>query len=390
MKTTISTILSRRWLCALAALALAGCGQKPMTYPAPPPPKVEGDSVIFTTNAPQLASISVETVRPRETSVSHVTGRLYWDDDCTVRVFTPVAGRVLAVRADLGDPIRAGTPLADIDSPDFAQARADARTAAGNLMAAQKACERSKELLAHGAAAQKDVEVAEAAWTAARAEHDRAEERLANYGGSDQSSNSVYVLRSPLAGLLVDKSINSGQEARADMMLANAPNLFAPLFVVSDPAKLWLQVDVAETALPTLAAGQRLRVFSEAYPGKVFEGTISRIADTLDPATRTVRVRGVVDNPDNLLKAEMYVTVDVLQDGQALARAVDIPAKAVFRKNNQDYLFVEETPGRFVRRAVTLGIEQDGKVPVFSGLAAGQEVVTEGCLLLEALIDPAS
>lgn len=379
------------WVAPVAAAAvLAGCRREPVAYPAPPAPTIDGETVTFTTNAPQLSSISVEAAQPRVMAVTHLTGRLYWNDDATVRIFSPVAGRVLRVNGDLGDPISAGTPLAEIDSPDFAQARADARTSEGNLAAAQKAYDRTKELRDHGAAAQKDVDAAEAALIAARAERDRAEERLANYGGSDQSTNSVYLLRSPLAGMLVDKAINTGQEVRADQMLANAPNLTAPLFTVSDPTKLWLQIDVAESDLSTLAPGERLQVYTAAYPGKVFEGAISRIGETFDPATRTVRVRGVVDNPENLLRAEMYVTVDMIEAAGATAHAVEIPARATFRRNNQDYLFVETAPGQFIRRRVTLGLEQDGKVPVFAGLESGQQVVTEGCLLLEELIEPST
>jgi cobalt-zinc-cadmium efflux system membrane fusion protein len=379
------------WLPLLAAAAtLAGCGQKPAPVAEPPGPKVDGDTVTFATNAPQLSSITVETVQPRQLAITHLTGRLYWDDDLTVRVFTPVAGRVTAVLADLGQKVSVETPLAEIDSPDFGQALSDARTAAGNLNAAEKAYARSKELLSHGAAAQKDVETAEAAFVAAQAEKQRAQSRLALYGGSEHGVSEVYKLRSPLAGVVVDKSINPGQEVRADQMLANAPNLFAPLFTVSDPTKLWLQVDLAETELPHLQPGQRLRVSSPVYAGRFFDGRVGRIADTLDPATRTVRVRGLVENPDNLLKAEMYVTVDVLQNAADTVSAVEIPSTATFRKDNQDYLFVEDSPGRYTRRRVTLGLEQDGKVPVFSGLEAGTKVVTEGCLLLEALIDPAS
>jgi cobalt-zinc-cadmium efflux system membrane fusion protein len=378
-------------LCALAAAAmLAGCGPKPVPAPEEPGPKVEGDTVTFPTNAPQLSSISEETVEPRELAVTHLTGRLYWDDDVTVRVFTPVAGRVTAVLADLGQKVSVQTPLAEIDSPDFGQALADASTAEGALRAAEKAYTRSKELLSHGAVAQKDVESAEAAFVAAQAEERRAKARLALYGGSENGTNEVYKLRSPLAGVVVDKSINLGQEVRADQMLANAPNLFAPLFTISDPSRLWLQIDVAETDLPRIHLGQKLRVSSPVYASRYFEGRINSVADTLDPATRTLRARGLVENPDNLLKAEMYVTVDVVENAGGAAQAVEIPSAATFRKDNQDYLFVEDAPGRFTRRRVTLGVEQDGKVPVFSGLAAGQKVVTEGCLLLEAVIDPAS
>ncbi len=383
-----------KWPGLLIVFGLFGCTKDAtVTVRDSSAPRVDSDkaTVRFATNAPQLASITVQVAQPRTLAVTHVTGRLYWDDDITVRVFTPVAGRVIAVRSDLGQPIPVGTPLAEIDSPDFGQALANARTAVGNLAAAEKAYRRSQELLQHGAAAQKDVEAAEAACVAAVAERDRAEAVLANYGGSDKSTNSVYILRSPLAGVLVEKNINPGQELRADLMLANAPNLFAPIFVVTDPAKLWLQIDVAESDLTVLQKGQRLQISSAALPGRVFDGRVDNISDTMDPATRTIKVRGVVNNPDKLLKAEMYVMVEVVRNpDQAEQMGVEVSSKALFMKGGDSCLFIEESPGVFQRKLVKVGVEKDNKVPVLEGVNAGQRVVTEGALLLQALVEPAS
>jgi cobalt-zinc-cadmium efflux system membrane fusion protein len=374
----------------LAALfALTGCKQEQKTADVPAP-KVQGEEVTLADDAPQETSLSVETAEPRKLAITHLTGRLYWNEDATVRIFTPVAGRVQDVLGDVGQSVPVGMPLARIDSPDFGQALADARTAEGNLRLAQTTADRSKELLDHGAAAQKDVENAEAALTSARAERDRAEARLALYGGSDNDSRELYLLRSPLAGVLVEKNINPGQEVRADQMLANATQLFAPLFVVSDPTHLWVQLDVAESDLGSLQPGQTLRIHSRAYPDTVFDGILQKIGDSLDPATRTVQVRGSVANPDKLLKAEMYVTVDVEQEAGSVAQAgVEIPSKAIFMKNNQYYLFIQKAPGQYRRQSVRIGVEQDGKVQVFDGVAPGQKVVTEGCLLLQALLDSA-
>jgi cobalt-zinc-cadmium efflux system membrane fusion protein len=376
----------------LALAGWLGCSkEKAVTFDRPPDPKVEGEKVIFLTNAPQLASIAVQDAQARTMAVTHVTGRLYWNEDTTVGVFTPVAGRVTALRADLGQPIAAGTPLAEIDSPDFAQALANARTAVGNLAAADKAYSRSKELLEHGAAAVKDVEAAQAAYVAGLAERDRSEAVLANYGGSDKSTNAVYILRSPIAGVLVEKNINPGQELRADLMLANAPNLFAPSFVVSDPTKLWLQLDVAESDLPALQTGLRLEIHSRSFPGKVFEGVVDRIGDSMDPATRTIKIRGVVNNPDKLLKAEMYVLVDVVQAAsKAGEMGVEVSSKALFMKGDDSFVFLEDAPGTYERKQVKVGIEKDNKVPIFEGISPGQKVVIEGALLLQALVEPSS
>ena len=379
-------------LCAVAWVA-AGCQKAEAPATETPSPKVEGSTIVFPSEAGAENSLSVETAQPQKVTVTHLTGRLYWDDDVTVRIFTPVAGRVTALRADIGQELNAGAPLADIDSPDFGQALADARTAEGNLRAADKAFTREKDLLAHGAAAQKDVENAEAAFVAAVAARDASHAKLSLYGGSDSNeTNEIYTLRTPIMGMLVERNINPGQEVRADQMLANAPNLFAPLFVVTDPRKLWLQLDVAESELAQVHAGQRLRVFSRAFPNAAFDGFIVTIGAEMDPGTRTVRVRAVVNNTTLQLKAEMYVMVDALADsgGGTAASAVKIPATAVFKRDNQSYLFVEKAQGQYERLAVKTGTEQDGKALILDGVRPGDKVVTDGCLLLEALIESAN
>ena len=389
-KSVLAVLVTALWF---GAVVFTGCKRgetESSAASAPPAPAVKDGEVTFAAGSPQMDSIAVETAEPRTVAVRHLSGRLYWDDEVTVKIFTPVGGRVSTVLKDLGQTVSAGDALTEIDSPDFGQALAAARTAIANLAAADKENTRTKELYAHGAAAQKDVEAAEAAYQAALAERDRSEAVLANYGGSDRSTNELYRLRSPLAGTVVDKNINPGQELRPDMMLGNVPQTYNPLFTVSDPTKLWLQVDVPEGGLAWLEKGQTLTVFSRAFPGKSFAGTVDKIGDSLDPSTRTVLVRGVVANPDLLLKAEMYVTVDVAEPVDKIGTAgVEIPASAVFLVDNDSYLFIETTPGHFHRQLVKTGTESDGKIPIYEGLTAGQKVVTEGALLLQAIVQPA-
>jgi cobalt-zinc-cadmium efflux system membrane fusion protein len=374
-----------------ALLGLSGCGKPEIETRGPPDAKVEGSQVIFPADAPQLASLTIEPAKRRRFAVTHLTGRLFLADDATVRIFTPVAGQVGKVRVDVGQTVEADAPLAEINSPDYGQALADARSADANLAAADKAFTRAKDLFDHGAAAAKDVEAAQAADGSATAERDRALGRLRLYHGSETGTDQVYILRSPLAGVVIEKNINPGQELRSDQMLANATNLFAPLFVISDPTRLWIQIDAAETDLANLAVGQRIQVVSPAFPGKAFTGAIANIGPSLDPATRAARVRGVVENPGGLLKAEMYVSVDVVQDeGHGDGAEVEISSKAIFTIDGKSYLFVEPSAGRFERRTVEIGAEKDGKVPVISGVVAGEKVVIEGGLLLEAELDPSS
>lgn len=375
----------------LALLGLASCGRQTAQPPEPPAAKIEGETIAYPAGAPQLAYVTVQAAQPRRLALTHLTGRLYLSEDATVRIFTPVAGQVTAVDADVGQAVAADGPLARINSPDYGQALADARSADANVAVADKALARSKDLLVHGAAAAKDVDAAQALFAAAAAERDRATARLKLYHGSETGTDQVYVLRSPIAGIVVEKNINPGQEVRADQMLANATNLFAPLFVISDPTRLWLQVDAAETDLAELQPGQKLRITSKAFPAKVFDGAVANIGPSLDPTTRAVMVRGVVENPEKLLKAEMYVSVDVVRDESKVAQAgVEVPSKAIFTIDRKSYLFVELSPGKFERRLVEIGTEKDGKVPVQSGVRADQRVVTDGGLLLESVLDPSN
>ena len=195
----------------------------------------------------------------------------------------------------------------------------------------------------------------------------------------------MFSLRSPVAGTLVERNVAPGQEVRPDQMLASEASVLQPLFVVTDPSRLWVWLDVPEVNLADLRTGQAIALRSNAYPGRSFEGHVDFTAAALDPATRTARVRGSVPNPEGLLKAEMYVSADVVAGDRPVG--VEVPAKAVFLDGEARYVFVEAAPGRFQRRQVEVGVESAGHVAVTDGLAVGQRVVTDGSLLLEQILD---
>jgi cobalt-zinc-cadmium efflux system membrane fusion protein len=160
------------------------------------------------------------------------------------------------------------------------------------------------------------------------------------------------------------------------------PDATTPLFVISDPRRLWVLLDVTERDLPEMAPGASLVVRSPAYPDRSFSGTLDVVGATLDPATRTVRARGKLRSPEGLLKAEMYVTVEVIRS--AASRYVVVPARSVLQDGGKQFVFLEESPGRYRRVQVAVGAEREGAVPVLSGLLDSARVVTEGSLLLEA------
>jgi len=348
-----------------------------------PEAKVVGDTVMMATNSPQLTALTVESVGAEQPASVPLTGRLVWDEDATVRVFTPFAGIVRRLFVDLNQPVTNGMPLAEIQSPDFAQAQADARKAASDFRRYDQNLTRVRDLFEHGAAPRKDVESAEADYAAAQAEKERAEKRLAIYGATATSRGQGFLLPSPLGGVLVERNVTPGQEVRPDQMLANVPQFTAPLFVVTDPTRLWIQIDATELDLPHLRPGGEFTFTSRAFPGQILTGRVDTVSEFIDPNTRTIKVRGSVENSGRRLKAEMFVSV-ILPDGKALGASV--PAKAVFLRGEKHYVFVEEQPGQFVRREIEIGAEHNGHIVVLAGLGLGQRVVTDGCVLLQQFL----
>jgi membrane fusion protein, heavy metal efflux system len=349
-------------------------------------PRVDGDRLILGAESPQRAALQVVAAEPAAAETLHLAGRLVWDEDVTVRIFSPFAGRVVSVAVDAGHRVVPNDVLATLAAPDFGQAQADAQRAATDLALAERTLARQRDLLAHGVVAQKDVDAAEADLARARAEQQRAEARRAVYGGDSTAVNGEFPLRTPLGGRVVERNLTPGQEVRPDQMLANDPALVRPLFIVTDPARMWMMIDLPEQDVANLTIGAPLQIHTRAWPDRVFHGRVALVGNEVDPATRTVKVRATVPNPDDLLKAEMLGDVDVVR-GEA--RQIGVPASAIVFADDAHVVFVEEAPGRFRRTVVRVGPEQHGIVPVRSGLSIGERVVTSGSLLVEQLFQQA-
>ena len=372
----------------LAVIVIAGCKEQTKTETAALSPNVKGDQISFPSGSKQEESLKVETVTPRTLNLTRLTGRLAWDDDVTVRIFSPVAGRVTSILVKEGQKVNKDDVLARVASPDFWQAQTEAKRATSDLALSEKVLTRTRDLFKHGAAAQKDLDAAETDFIQKTSERQRALSLLELYGGKIEAPEEMHLfpLRALLDGTLVERNLTQGQEVRPDTQLGNAPNIFAPYFVGSDPTRLWLWVDVNELGINELKQGQKLRLYSPAYTNQVFEGEIDWVGNSLNPDTRTVKVRARVGNPDKLLKAEMYVTVDI---DEQQPPGFDISGKAVFLdlRDNQHYLFVEQSPGEYVRRQVKVGMERNGRISILDGVTEGQRVVTEGALLLKTILE---
>ena len=363
----------------IAVAVCAGCENSEKS-PAAPQPKISADSVVFLPGSPQLASLVSEVATARAVAGATLNGRLAWNEDKTVRVFTPLAGRVDRILVQPGDRVKQGQTLAVIASPDLGQAQADARRAQGDYALAEQNLARMRELHQNGVAAAKDLNAAEADYARAESELKRAQARLGLYGGGKQVDQ-TYALASPLAGVVVEKNINPGQELRPDQMGANMP----AQFVVTDPAYLWVLLDAAEKDLPGLKPGKTIRVHVPAYPDASFDARIAAVADFLDPATRTIKVRATLDNAQRQLKSEMFVTAVAGADAEKI---LQVPSRAVFFQGGSHFLFIDDGNGGYTRQKVETGDAYESYITITSGLQPGQKIVTDGALLLQQMLQP--
>jgi len=369
-----------RVLAVIACLALVAC--QPEQPPAEEPPhKVEGTTIIFPAGSHKADDIRTRDLALRPAPLTRLNGRLAWNEDVTVRVYTPYGGRVERILVQPGATVKKGQPLAVIASPDFGQTQAEARRAAADHALAEKNLARLRELADNGVASRKDLQTAETDLARARTELERTERRLALHGGRREAVDQTYTLASPIAGIVVERNINPGQELRPDQNAPGAP----PLFVVTDPTQLWAIIDAAERDLPRLQVGRAITVNTPAYRDEHFRARITAISDFLDPATRSVKVRASLNNTGRRLKADMFVTAEVESDHE---RVLLVPTKAVYFQEGKNYAFVLEGDGRYARREVQLDDVYGDEVEVIEGLNAGEKVVTQGALMLQQILKP--
>jgi cobalt-zinc-cadmium efflux system membrane fusion protein len=359
-----------------AALALAACRETPAPAAAPAAPVLQGNQFRYPAGHPQLAQIGIVAATPAKTLTVELPARLVWNEDRTQRIYPAFAGRVLRIATDVGQPVKAGTVLAQLASPDFGVAQADTAKAGVDERLAQKTLARQRELYEAGVIARKDLEQAEADAARTQAEVQRTNARTRLYGASAGGGiDQRLALVSGIAGLVVERNLTPGQELRPDQMGPGVP----PLFVVSDPTSLWVVIDARESEAGTLKPGASFELVVPSLPGQKFEGKVIAAADFIDASTRTIKVRGLIANPDRKLKAEMLATARVERTPGA---GVVIPAQAVTLSGTRHSVMVAVQPGVFEQREVTLGWQGPTEVLVSRGLEAGEQVVSDNLLLL--------
>jgi len=359
------------------ASALTACDKAPEAVPvAADTPVISENSVQFAQNSLlKQRLITAAVVSSKENALS-LPARLAWDEDHTARITSPVAGHLTDVMAQVGAQVNANQALAHLSSPDLGAAQADVERARSDLIQAERNLARNKDLASAGIIAGKDLEQAQSDLSRIKAEAVRAEIKLKSMGAS-VNVDQRFTIKSPINGIVVARNTNPGMEWRPDT--ANQP-----LFIVSDPSYLWCWIDAPEQAIGSLHQGMKVKLHSSAWPNQVFEGEIDFIEDALDPASHTLKARAKVRNMDLKLKSEMYVTAEF---DDTAKETMDVPVKAVFLKDTSKMVFVKTADGVFTRKAITPVATSDAWVSITEGLNNGDQVVVDGALYLEKMIE---
>lgn len=356
---------------ALTAVLLAACQDKPEPSAAPPLPIIEQSQLRYPAGHPQLKLLVTASAEAASSLTVELPARLVWNEEKTQRIYPAFAGRVVRIQADVGQAIRAGQVLAELASPEFGAAQADAMRAQADARLTQQHLQRQRELFEAGVIARKDLEQAEADGARAQAEVARAQSRTSLYG-STSGVNQRLGLRSDITGTVVERNISPGQEVRPD-------SASTPLFVVSDPSSLWVLIDAQEADVHDLRVGTRIALLIPSLDQADLQATVQAVTDQIDPTTRTIKVRAVVANPKRTLKNEMLARA---RYRRLVDQRVEVPSSAVFLRGAQHYVFVQSAPGLFEPRDVGVFHAGPHRVLLSSGLQAGEQVVSENGLLL--------
>jgi len=338
---------------------------------APPSPILQDGALHYSANHPQIGLLKLAPAAEPKEGQGEIAARLAWNEERTQRVRSAFAGQVNSILADLGQAVRPGQVLARLASAEFGAAQADAQRSEVNLQLAQQVMRRRQALFELDVIARKEVEEAQAEVLRARAEAERAQSRTRLYGAADRVDLDLG-LRASIAGLIVERNISPGQEVRPD---ADAQ----PLFVISDPTSLWLNLEARETDLPFLRPGSTLQFEVTTFKGRRFPARVLVVGAQIDPQTRTVRVRALVDNAEGVLRSEMVATAYYPRREQGL---LEVPADAVFLREKQHAVFVSEQPGVYRMRSVEVAHLGAERVLLASGLTQGERVVVQNALLL--------
>lgn len=369
----------------IAALGLSGCNSKDreqagqMTSFSSRASK-SATPQLFDIPQDQMEHVQVVTIQPTTlTRTLRLTGAVAYNAFKTTPVISQVGGPVSRILVVPGQHVTENQPMLDVSSPDYSQLLDAYLKAADSYRLAQKNYVRSEDLYQHHAIAERDLEQAESDRNQAQADLNAAEQGMKILGIKNPAdlakapSSALIPVLAPISGEVVERLVSPGQVVQAGQTQA---------FTITDLSTVWVLANVYQADLAYVHDGEDVVVTTDAYPATTFHGRISYVSPALDPNTRTLQARIVVDNPGERLKRDMYCVVTVTAG--SFSHVLAVPNSAVLRdENNEPFVYVATGAHQFGRRDVQLGSSEDGKTQITSGLSLGDKVVGDGSLFLQ-------
>ncbi|MBP1202467.1 cobalt-zinc-cadmium efflux system membrane fusion protein [Duganella sp. 1411] len=368
-------------LLGLAAFGLTGWGLLGLhAKEAPPEPSAaivhQGDVLLIPERSPLRRSLAVAPVAQQSVAQPFTLPAVVEADPARlVKIAPPLAGRIVRLNKQLGDPVKAGEVLFVLDAPDFALASADAAKARAALTLAAHNLERQRELDKSELAVRRDLEQAQSEYAQAASESARADARLSQTGAragaaaGGKLADGKLAVRSPISGRVVELAAAEG---------AYWNDATAPLMTVADLSRVFVSANAQEKDLARVYVGQQASVKVDAYAEPV-SGQVRYVGEMLDPDTRTVKVRLPFDNRDGRLKPGMFAEATLLSRAH---QGMLVPMAAVVQSGFSSRAFVEVKPWNFVPRELKLGAQIGQQVEVLGGLQAGERIVVKDGVLL--------
>jgi cobalt-zinc-cadmium efflux system membrane fusion protein len=387
MTIRLNTHSSRRFQGAIAlgfALTLTACNSNDRerasqmtSYSSNTP--AASTAKLFTLSPEQMSHVQVVTVAPSKlTRTLRLTGAVAYNAFKTTPVITQVGGPVSRILVVPGQHVATGQAMLEVSSPDYSQLLDSYLKAADSFRLANKNFARAQDLYQHQAIAERDLEQAESDRNQAQADLNAADQGMKilgikNPGDLAKAPTSAQIpVLAPIGGEVVERLVSPGQVVQAGQTQA---------FTISDLSTVWVLANVYQADLALVRSGDDVDVQTDAYPGS-FHGRISYVSPALDPNTRTLQARIVVDNPGEKLKKDMYCTVTVTAG--SISNAITVPDSSVLRDdNNQPFVYVATGASQFGRRNVEIGQSQSGQIQILKGISVGEKVVGDGSLFLQ-------
>jgi cobalt-zinc-cadmium efflux system membrane fusion protein len=381
-KSLLGRVSSFATVAAIAAACLAGCSSderaNQMTSFSAKESKSETPE-LFTIPQNQMSHVQVVTVEPMKLPrVLRLTGAVSYNAFNTVPVITQVGGPVSRILVVPGERVKKGQSLLEVSSPDYSLLYAAYLKARDTYRVTDKNYARAQDLYEHHAIAERDLLQAESDRIQAQADLNAALLGLKILGIAKPEdlekapSSAEIPLLAPIGGEVVERDVAPGQLLQAGATQA---------FIISDMSSVWVLANVYQGDMAAVHVGDQVRVRTDSYPDK-FQGKISFMSPALDPNTRTLQARIVVENPGEKLKNNMYVTATV--NAGIEQNAIAVPDSSVLRDDeNQPFVYLATGSNQFGRRSVEIGQSEAGKTQILKGLNPGDKVVGDGSLFLQ-------